>query len=121
LAKSRQELLKLAARKYQEVDGVRLQSLTELERSNLQSSWGERFDNDDDDAFDRSAMFAMRRELLVACIVDDNGDRIFQMEEADLIGQWDAAFVAKLHDAAHILCGFSDPEVDIKKSEETEG
>jgi hypothetical protein len=121
---TREELQRFAKRRYSTVtvDGitVRLQRLTELERSNLQSLWGKRFRDHEEKGKDID-YFLMRRELLVACIVDDEGNRLFKMDELDVLGEWDPDIIDKIHEAAQKLnpVGSEDVETVGKKSEET--
>jgi hypothetical protein len=119
MAKSRQDLEKFACREYDEVNGVRLQSLTEMELSMLRSSWGERFNKNKDNAMN---VANMRVDLLAASIVDDDGVRIFSDGEASLLFGWKSSITEKLYNAARVLSGLdADDEVDEaeKKSEET--
>lgn len=116
MAKTREELLADAERDYAEVDGVRLQSLTELERSALESLWTERYSKS------KTVDMVMRRELLVRSIVDDAGKRMFADSEVALLGAFKPRLVAKLYAEARVLSGFDDgAEVDKqeKKSDET--
>lgn len=88
IARTKQELLARAQRQYTEVDGVRLQSLTELELTNLNSKWMQRHkaaggeDADADAALDVIAL--MRVELLALSIVDENNVRMFTLSPADI-------------------------------------
>lgn len=119
MAKSRQDLEKFACREYDEVNGVRLQSLTEMELSMLRSSWGERFNKNKDNAMN---VANMRVDLLAASIVDDDGVRIFSDDEASVLFGWKSSITEKLYNAARVLSGLdADDEVDEaeKKSEET--
>ena len=70
MAKTREELMQYAQREYRVVDGARLQTLTELELVSLRSRWGERYNKTKD------VDLVMRRELVVACLVDDDGHRL---------------------------------------------
>lgn len=118
MAKSRAELLKLAERDYVEKDGVRLQSLSELELSELRTRWGTRYNAH------KKLDLVMRRELLVACIVDDNGDRIFSDDEIELLGGWNGSVTERLYEECRKVCGLDlDDEVEetVKNSEATTG
>ena len=46
-----------------------------------------------------------RAKLMVLCIVDDEGKRMFQDGEADLLGQRNAAVLDRLYDVAQRLSG----------------
>jgi hypothetical protein len=115
MAKSREELMQYASREYREVDGVRLRSLTELEMSELRTLWGERYNRT------KELDLAMRRELLVASIVDDQGELIFEEDEADLLTDWRSKATERLYRAARDMNGMDEDEVDDleKKSEPT--
>lgn len=104
MAKSRKELMAYASRKHVDVDGVRLQSLSELEKAKLDALWGERYNAT------KQVDMVMRRELVVACIVDDDGNRLFLDSEVDLLGEWDAGIIGQLYEACRKLCGFDDRE-----------
>lgn len=110
MAKTRAELLQMAQRSYADVDGVRLQSLTELERSSLDSIWGERYNKT------KSIDMVMRRELLVLCIVDDQGTRLFADNEVALLGSMDSKIISKLYEAARKLTGMDD-DGEVAKNE----
>lgn len=116
MAKSRAELLKYAQREYVEVHGTRLQSLTELELSDLRVLWGRRYEKSKD------LDLVMRRELLVRVIVDDEGQRCFTDDEVTLLAEWRSTVTEALYQAARKLCGMDVTDgVDEaeKKSEAT--
>lgn len=97
--KSRAEILKLAQREYVEIDGIRLQSLTELELEELQGIWTDRYSESE------KLDLQTRRELLVRCIVDENGDRIFKDDEIDLLSSIPGKVTMRLHKKARELSG----------------
>ena len=118
MAKSKAEILALAKREYMEVDGFRLQSLTDLELSDLRFAWGQRADKN------QSSFSLIRAELVGYSLVDDEGKRIFSDEEFSEISQLPSAVVTPLYEACRELNGMDlDDEEDIeeqaKKSEET--
>lgn len=118
MAKTRAELLKFAQRNYKEVREVRLQSLSELELSELRTRWGLRYNET------KQMDLVMRRELLVACIVDDEGNRIFNDDEVGLLADWNGAVTELLYEECRVLCGLDEEaEVDatVKNSEATTG
>jgi hypothetical protein len=102
VAKNREEILALTKRRYVEVDGVRLQNLTEYEQSVLESRWANRYEES------KELDLSMRRELLSVCIVDEDGVRIFKNTEVDLLKNLDSAVTKKLYDAARVHCGMDD-------------
>lgn len=116
MAKTKAELLATAGRRYTEVEGVRLQSLDELECSTLEARWVNRYEKNDE------ADLTMRRELLCICIVDDEGERLFKSNEVDQLAGLDSALIRKLYVAAREHCGMDakvDKESKAKKFEET--
>jgi hypothetical protein len=121
---NREQLLAKAKRRYVECEGVRMQSLTELELSNLRGLWAKRYSDMEKGQFDPVAMAKAPRELLACVLVNDDGSRMFtsSQEDLDAIGGLDPEFFGKLHDAArsHVGLDRDDPEVDRNegKSEE---
>lgn len=116
MAKSRDELLKYAKRRYIEVDGVRIQSLTELELSELRTRWAIRYEKS------KEIDLVMRRETIAAVIVDDSGSRMFSESEVHIIAEWDGAITERIYRAAREHCGFNDADevnTQEKKSEPT--
>lgn len=116
MAKTRAELLESASRRHIEVSGVRLQSLTELERSSLQSMWSERYEKTK-----KINIALSRAELLVASIVDPLGAPMFTSADYPIFGSLDAKSVDVWYLAARKHSGFDeDDQVDLeKKSDET--
>ena len=53
-----------------------------------------------------------RAKLMVLCIVDDEGKRMFQDGEADLLGQRNAAVLDRLYDVANRLSGMGRGAVE---------
>ncbi len=117
MAKSKEEIQKLTQRRYDEFDGFRVQNLNDYELSTLESRWAEEFS--------RTRTFSkdMRAELLVMCIVDDEGDRIFTNEEVSIVRDMDSKVSKPLYTFCREHVGL-DEKVDIeglaKKSEETD-
>lgn len=122
MAFTREQLLKKAVRRYTEFEGVRLQSLTELEVATLRGIWSKRYSTMPEGKPDLEQIAKGPRELLAMVMVDDNGDRLFTSSEDDLaaIGSLDPKFFDRLHEAAREHVGFDDKEVDRNegKSEE---
>lgn len=116
MAKTRAELMQYANREFTEVDGVRLQSLTELELSDLKVVWGKRYEKSKD------IDLVMRRELLVRTIVDEGGNRIFTDVDIDVLATWRSPVTERLYQAARKLCGMDEESGAVeaeKKSEPT--
>lgn len=80
------------------------------DRSSLDSIWGERYNKT------KSVDMVMRRELLVLCMVDDQGVRLFADNEVGLLGAMDSKIIGKLYTAARKLCGMDD-EGEVAKNE----
>ena len=118
MAKSRDEILKLCKRRYIEVDGVRLQSISELERSELQAGNYRR--TKDGLELDPEKFATQSARLLALCVVDDEGQRILSNVEA---GELDASLSATLNEAARRHCGLDKDEVarEEKNSDATGG
>lgn len=53
-----------------------------------------------------------RAGLLVKCIVDENGDRIFTDQDAGLLGMKNGKVLDRLYDVATRLSGMSDDEAE---------
>lgn len=119
MAKNKEQILSMTNRRYDEVDGIRIQSLNELELSTLESLWAKRFQ-------DEGMSLKMRAELLAMCIVDENGNRVFATSEDDIsaIQSMDSKVSAPLYRACRVHVGLDDPkdlEAMGKGSEETGG
>lgn len=117
MAKTRADLLALAQRRYTEVDGWRLQSLTELERSSLQSLWSERYEKTKKIQFSR-----MRSELLIQTLVDDAGCQILTAEDVTAFAAADPVAIDQLYYASREHSGFDEAKKDEleKKSDATD-
>ena len=70
---------------------VRLQSLTERERSEFES-----LPFDDDNELDHDQLKAQGRELVVRVLVDDQGVRMFKDDDAHLLEDLDGADIAAI-------------------------
>lgn len=79
---------------------VRIQSLTERERSRYDKG---RFAPDG--SWDTDAFVRARRLLIVLCVVDDNGKRILTEEDVEALGEGDAGDMNVLHEACVKHCG----------------
>lgn len=51
-----------------------------------------------------------RARLVVKCLVDENGQRLYQDNEVYLLGKLPAAGLDKVYDAARILSGITDED-----------
>ncbi|MFI6560401.1 hypothetical protein [Streptomyces sp. NPDC050534] len=52
----------------------------------------------------------MRAKLLVKCLIDENGDRLFTDQDASALGAKNGAVLDKLYDVAARLSGLSEEE-----------
>lgn len=118
MAKTREDLLALAKRRYVDNQGFRIQSLTEFELSQLQGMWQERYSKT------KKLDPRMRRELIAVCLVDDEGKRLFKTEEADLLAEIDAKVTETLYRACREHNGMDEEDETEgieKNSDETQG
>ena len=87
---SRTELLKKAPRRYRDetlpVSGlrIRIQSLTEKEYAEFCRAVNNKKDS-------VVTLLNSRRALLIRCLVDENGNRMFSLDDYDALAEWDAA------------------------------
>jgi len=109
MASSKTDLMELAKRetKLVEIAGkeFRVQSLTDHERAMWEvdclNESGER---------DPVAMESMRPRLIVKCLVDDGGNRLFTDEEAEDVAGLPASVTVKLFTVCSDLCGMDDDD-----------
>ena len=89
---------------------VRIQSLTELERSKIEAACGEDFSD-------------IRARLIAASLVDEDGNRIFTDEAEDIafIMNMDSAFIAPVSDLIQAHSQWSDLADAVKNSPDTLG
>jgi len=104
VAMTKDQIYAKAKRRYTEVSGICLQSLTELERINLRGAWGKRakeLPKDDPAAFSEHSAKS-DSELLVCVIVDgEGGNRVFaDTDAAELRENFDGGLFDALADAA---------------------
>jgi hypothetical protein len=111
MAMNKNEFLAKCSRRYIEVKGVRMQSLTakeffEWEADRIDYAKGK---------VTKERIVSARTKLLSLMIVDDEGNRMFpnHRELEDLDSNW----IGELYDAAMAHAGFADQE---DKSEDTE-
>lgn len=105
------ELLKASQRRYVEVPiaevqtTFRLQSLTEGERSRFEASLVGKNGK-------ATSIEAIRRKLLVLCLVDGDGNRFLGDGDADKLLEIDGAVTGKLFDEASKLVGLGASDVE---------
>lgn len=109
---SRDEFLQRTKRRYANVtlrDGqtVRLQSLTEGERSDFETAPIKQNDQQREER-----LKATRMRLLVRCIVDNEGKRLFGNEEYGLLAELDSSDTSRLFDKALEHTGFAESDVE---------
>jgi len=69
---------------------------------------------------DRRKVLEQKERLLVRCICDDEGNRIFSDEDVEAMGDWPTEIQERVHDVALRLCGRgSEDEDTVKNSPET--
>lgn len=69
---------------------------------------------------DRKRALEQKERLLIWCIRDDDGNRIFTEEHVDAIGEWPASVVNRLHDVAQRLCGATDTSTETSEKNSPE-
>lgn len=104
MALSREQLLaRLDQRKYEEVEGVRIRSLT----SNERVQFARARDNQNETRIDPVAL------LVVLAAVDENGNRLFPtLQDVDAVSAGDGALVDRIADAVMDLSAMSAQAVD---------
>ena len=119
MAFTRAELLAKAARRYAEHEGVRFQSLTELELTALRGIWAKRVQGMDEKTFDMSVLSLQDREILSRTLVDSEGVRLFGDEMADLdaIGAMDNVLFESLSNFARQHVGLTKLSQEVDRNE----
>ena len=95
---------------------VRIQSLTELERSTYEASR-----LDDSGQWDRKSGSAAKVKLIILCCVDDEGNCLFIDSDAAKLQQLDSLVTDRIFDRCLAHCGFGDEDIEgiAKNCEET--
>lgn len=81
---------------------VRIRGLSAAERDQFEARLGVSQD-----------LTNMRARLVVSCLVDDDGNRIFKDSEASELGKKNAAVLTRLFDEVRNLSGMSDEALGI--------
>lgn len=118
MAKS--DVLAKLGRRYIEVRGIWIQSLTELERINLRGAWSKRYAALDEKDNEAKALHSDRSdaELLVSVIVDsEGGNRVFADNEIDELRGVDSLMFSELVDAAFEHCFNGDSKKAVATNE----
>lgn len=86
---------------------VRIRSLNEAERSEFETDCVT-----EDLGADRVRLQDAKRRLIVACVVDKQGNPILNDDDVADLGQVDGAVIGQIYNAARKLCGFSEADIE---------
>jgi hypothetical protein len=105
-------LAQRGARRFQHFrlsDGTEIcvRSLAERERSEFEASL---FDSKG--AVLKDKMMSARRRLVCMCLVDENKNPVYRVDEEHLLGDLEGGLVEELYQAARATCRISDTEVE---------
>jgi len=110
---TRDAILAAQDREYDTVDcpewggAVRLASISGTQRDKYESSLIEQRGNDH-----RMNLRNARAKLIVACAVDEQGNKLFSEDDVNALGRKSAKPLERLFDACRRLTGLSDDDVD---------
>lgn len=112
MAINREAMLAVCKRRYVTVDvpgvgDVRLQSLSELERSQYELAA-----LDNKNAVSREKLLHQRCRLIALCVVDDEGKRLFSDDDVRLLLEMDSQITNAIFDAAQLHCGFTKADIE---------
>ena len=98
------------------VGTVRIRSLTSREHGEYEADL-----IGDDGRVAEENMPLIKSRLLVACIVDSEGTRVFADADDETVADWDSAIVDRLYDACVAHCGIDSVNLEeaAKNSEAT--
>jgi hypothetical protein len=117
VAKTKEDILELTKRRYDEFEGFRVQSLNDYELSTIESRWAEEYRKTEKFSAD------MRAELLTLCLVNDEGERLFGNDEIAVVREIDSKISKPLYAFCREHVGM-DEKADIdnlgKGSDETD-
>ena len=108
MALTKDQILGAVDFKYEEVDvpewggSVRLRGLSASERDEFEASLGVSQD-----------LVNMRARLVVNCLVDENGDKLFKSSEAKDLGKKNGLVINRLFDEVRKLSGMADEDLGI--------
>lgn len=108
MALTKDQILGVVDFKYEEVDvpewggSVRLRGLSAAERDEFEASVGVSQD-----------LTNMRSRLVVNCLIDEDGNRLFKTSEAKQLGEKNATVMNRLFDKCRELSGMSDNDLGI--------
>lgn len=81
---------------------VRLRGLSAAERDQFEASLGVSQD-----------LTNMRARLVVNCLVDEDGKKLFKQSDADALGKKNATVVNRLFEEVRVLSGMTDADLGI--------
>ena len=97
---------------------VIVQGLTSRQRDLFEASiqkrrpGGKKRHKDQQETEDRIDLDNFRAKLVVRCVVDEQGSRIFGDQDIETLGAKSAQAVSRLFDVAQRLCGMSNEDVE---------
>jgi hypothetical protein len=117
---SRNDLLKLCQRRYAYVEvnddlSVRIQSLSEKEKSDYET----RLISKNGRGILKDRLADATRRLIVLCVVDEKGDRLFNENDLSVIAELDSFVSSRIYEACQEHCGFNKTDIEdtVKNSE----
>ena len=121
---SRDQLVALCQRRYIEIEipeanlNVRLQSLSEKEKSDYET----KLISKNGRGILKDRLADATRRLICLCVVDENGNRLFQDSDLDVIANMDSFVSSRIYEACQEHCGFNktDIETAVKNSDRLE-
>lgn len=87
---------------------VRLQSLSEFERSNYERG----LLNKKGDGANPNALLASKRAMVVLCMVDEEGNRVLSDNDINALASMDSADIDHICTTARKHCGFDDADFE---------
>jgi len=108
MALSKDQILGAVDFKYEEIEvpewggSVRLRGLSAAERDEFEASVGVTQD-----------LTNMRARLVVNCLIDEDGNRLFKNSEAKALGEKNATVMNRLFDKCRELSGMTDDDLGI--------
>lgn len=86
---------------------VRIRSLTGFERDTFENSL-----IDQRGKKNKLDMRNARAKLVALCVIDEDGNRMFEDSEIGMLGMKNAAALDKIYDVASRMCGMSDADIE---------
>lgn len=108
---TRDELLGITARRYRDVTignlHFRIRNLTDGEKSDFEAAV-----LNSEGKFSLAKIKRQRRRLIVACLVDAEGQPLLQPGDEALLERVDGAVTSRLYDECRVHCGFEDGDIE---------